>query len=171
MLVSLKLRPFTAPPRLDRDAYPQTQTRPASTYPSQHGKLILYTMSHINHIPFQLSLVLCLRLWIPLRLASHLFISLQLSSQIQLLLPSNENTPPLRNPATPDGTLQVLCTRCSVYVNHGTNQCTKHPLRQHQMARSVKWALPVCISSFWYISISLSRTDAILSQIDALGGR
>ncbi|KAF8889410.1 hypothetical protein CPB84DRAFT_1785516 [Gymnopilus junonius] len=49
-------------------------------------------MSHINHIPFQLSLYYHLLraitlLQIPLHLATQLFISLLLSSQIRVLLP------------------------------------------------------------------------------------
>ena len=44
-------------------------------------------------------------------------------TQIRLQLSSNENTPHLGNPA-PNGTHQVLCMRCDVYVDHVMNRRT-----------------------------------------------
>jgi hypothetical protein len=57
-----------------------------------------------------------------------------LSTPATASLSSNENTSPF-NHTTPN---EVLCSRCGIYINHGTNNRTKYPLHRHQQGQKCK---------------------------------
>ena len=90
----------------------------------------------------------------PLRHNSALNSSQNWASHISGSFPNttslyNENTQPIRNPAPPNGSNEVLCTRCGMYVNHGKNQTTNYPLRQHQDGQKCKVGFTsVCLSLY-----------------------
>lgn len=103
------------------------------SYPQTHPHLGQAELIHSNRIPFQLSSESSS--WLGRQLKRNAIISSlcqnssasnSLGSSVHI---SDENTPHLANPATPasDG---MLWMRCVVYVDHGMNRRTNHPLHQ-----------------------------------------